>query len=229
MNPNTSPFAEAPFQQQPFEPPARRSSAKIWLIVAAAVAGLLLLGLLACGGILFLGMKGISNRPPTEQERQAVVTIGDLAPFDVQIARQEEREVWQTKRNLDGGLEIEYEYDPERAPGPAEAITLMSSVNIDDSEASARETYGMTIGAYQLGFRVYDVQSREQSHRMTGVDQSHFALVVTDEKPVGNTVVIRQGKRVHGLLLIGLYFEDPKTLEDLLRPTIDRSAGIPLR
>ncbi|HEX5104885.1 MAG TPA: hypothetical protein VFV87_13790, partial [Pirellulaceae bacterium] len=152
-----------------------------------------------------------------------------LQPFGVQVVRQAEREVWLTKRNLDGSLEIEYEYDPERAPGAGEDISLMSSASIEPSESSARESFGMTLAAYRLGFGIYDVQARELPHAMPGADQSHFALIVKDGNPVGNMVVVQQGKRVHGLLLIGLYFDDPQELDDLLRPTIDRSAGIPLR
>ena len=221
MNSNFSPYADPPYPG-PFEPQPRRSSFKIWMIVAAVVTGSLLVGLAACGGLVWVGMTGISNRPPTPEEKRALVTIGDLEPFGVEISRREEREVWQTKRHLDGSLEVEYEYDPDRAPGPGESITLMSSVTIEDSEASARESFGMTIGAYQLGFGISGVQSREQSYGMAGVDRSHFALIVAKEKPVGNMVVIQQGKRVHGLLLIGLYFDDPRELESLLRPKLDQ-------
>ena len=226
MNANFQQFAEGAFQ--PAYAP-KRSGVKIWLIVAGAIGGALLLGLVVCGGLIYVGMAGVATREPTDAERQTLVTIRDLESFGVEAGRLEEREVWQSKRNLDGSLEIEYEYDPDLAPGPGEMISLMSSAEINSTESSARESFNMTIAAYQLGFGLYDVQSRDQSHAMAGVDQSRFALIVKNEKPVGNMIVVRQGKRVHGLLLIGLYFEDPQELEDLLRPTVERSEGIPLR
>src|SRR5262245_30325007 len=98
MSSNFPQFSESAYQPS-IEPPARRSGCKTWMILMAALGGSVLLGLLACCGLIYVGMTGISSRPPTDQERQAVVTIDDLRNHGVEAARQEEREVWLTKRN----------------------------------------------------------------------------------------------------------------------------------
>ena len=223
-----SPFAEGTFQPQ--APPPKRPAFKAWHIIVLAVGGGLLAVLLACGGLLYVGMTGISSREPTDEERQAVITATDLAAYGAEPERLDEREVWNTKRNLDGTLEIEYEYDQDLAPGDDDTLAVLSTVELHHSDSSARESFGMMISAYKIGFGVSGVQSREQPHRMAGVDQSHFSLILNDgQNPVGNMVVVRAGKRVHGLLVIGVYFDDPATLEAILRPTIERSATLPAR
>jgi hypothetical protein len=227
MNTNLGPLRDPPLPRPP--PLPRSSRANTWLIVAAAAAGALFLGLVACGGLLYLGATGISRRAPNDEERQAVVTIRDLEPLGARVAHQDQREVWLAKRNFDGSLEISYEYDPDRAPGKGHEFTVRSSVEIDPSESSARETYGLTIGAYDLGLRVGGAQSRQLPHTMAGADQSHFALILKNDHPVGNMAVVRQDKRVHGLLITGLYFDDPRQLESLLRPTVTRSGVLSLR
>jgi hypothetical protein len=228
MSSNRPHFPDATFHG-PSATLSTPSRAKTWVIALAAAGVTLLLGIVACGGLLYVGATGVSRRPPSDEERQAVLTIDDLAPFGVEPVNQQQREIWQTKRNLDGSLEVEYEYDPERAPTADDTITVMSSVTIDRSESSARETYALAIGAYQLGFGVFGVRARQQSHTMTGVDQSYFASIVKDDQLVGNMVVIRQAKRVHGLLLIGLHFDDPAQLESLLRINIEKSATLSTR
>jgi hypothetical protein len=191
-------------------------------IVAAAVMACLIVGLLVCGGLVYLGMAGISSREPTSEEKMAVVTIRDLEPYGVEIAEVESREVWKTKRNVDGSLEIEYEYDPDLAPGPGDKVILQGSVDIEHTEKDARQTFSLNIMASQTGMRIYGATTRDQQHTMADVDQSYFALVMKNEKPVGNLVSVRKGKHVYGLLVINIYFDDPHTLEEMLREKIDQ-------
>lgn len=184
--------------------------------------GTVLLSILAGGGLLYLGMTGISSREPSVEEKQSLVTIRDLEPYGAEIAEAEKREVWKAKRNLDGTLEIEYEYDPDLAIGPGDNITLQSSVDIEHTEKDARQTFSLNIAACKTGMRIYGVKTRDQQHTMADVDQSYFALVVKDEKPVGNMVNVRKGKHVYSLLVIGIFFNDPVTLEEILREKIER-------
>ncbi len=224
----SNPYSQfAPETFQPQAPPPNCSAFKPWQIVLLAVGGGGLAMLVACGGLLYVGVTGISNREPTDAEREVVVSAADLEPYGAEPSRLAEREVWNAKRNLDGTLEIEYEYDQDRARGNDDTLAVLSTVELHGSDSSARESFGMLIAAYQIGFGVSGVQSRQQQHQMAGVDQSHFSLILNDsQNPVGNMVVVRSGKRVHGLLVIGVYFDDPATLEAVLRPTIERSATL---
>ncbi len=220
-------FSESAFQPQP---PPRRSGMKTWLIVLLASGGAVACLLVACGGLMYLGATGISNREPTDAERAVLITADDLAPFGAQPSKHDQREVWNTKKNFDGTLEIEYDYDPELAPGDDDPLMVTSQVELAGSESDARESYAILLAAYQLGFRISGVKSREQSHQMAGVDQCHFSLILNgDGDPVGNMAVLRAGKRLHGLMIVGVYFDDPATLESLLRPTIERSAALSAR
>jgi hypothetical protein len=39
-------------------------------------------------------------------------------------------------------------------------------------------------------------------------------------------VIVRQGNRVHGLLIVGIYFESASELEGILQPKLEASAQI---
>lgn len=227
----TSPYS--PFSAQSFQPqgPPPRRGLKPWQIALLAVFGGGLVMLVVCGGLFYVGMTGISNREPTEAERAVVLTATDFAPhYGSQPQRLAEREVWNTKRNFDGTLEIEYEYDQDLAPGGDDVLAVLSSVELHPSESSARESFNMLIGAYKIGFGISGVQAREQSGSMPGMDQTHYSLILNQNQfPVGNMVVVRAGQRVHGLVVIGVYFDDPAALGELLRPTVDRSATLSSR
>src|SRR5687767_13925382 len=100
--PMSNPYSQfTPESFQPLAPPPKRSAFKPWQIVLLAVGGGGLAMLVACGGLLYVGVTGISNREPTDAERQVVVSAADLEPYGAEPSRLAEREVWNAKRNLD--------------------------------------------------------------------------------------------------------------------------------
>lgn len=224
MSNSPSPFSDQT-PQPGFQPVPRRRYNTIGIVAAAGLSGLLLC-CLCCGGLVYLGSTGISSREPSAEEKSAVVTIRDLEPHGVMPAELEKREVWKTKRHFDGTLEIEYEYDPELAAGAGDAVTMQSSVSIEHTEKDASQAFSITIMAYQTGLRISGVKSREQQHAMADVDQTHFALLLKDDQPVGNMLVIRKGKRIYGVLIVGIYFDDPAQLEEIVREKIKQGDAV---
>ena len=210
-----------------FDPYAPRSAPngfnwKLWLTVGGAVC----LALCGCLGFLVVGAIGIPRADPTPEERQALVTIDDLVPFGAQPVNQDQREVYSAKRNLDGSVEISYDYDADRAPKGDEVFTLSSAVEINLSERSARESFGTTIGAFKLGLGIYDVEAEKDPYEMPGVDQSYFASIRTKSVPVGNMVVVRKGKMLHSVLLVGLHFDRAEDLAAILEGKIARAEAL---
>ena len=220
-----------PPQMSPYSPPlahqpqVKKRGVSVVLIVLGVVGGGALMVVLLCAGLLFLGMRGISSRQPTAQEKQAVFTVADLAPRGIPQTKLPEREEWNCKKNFDGSLEIEYEYDPEKS-GDDQVFRLMSSVEIEPSEEDARESFGMAVTAYGVGLQIGGVTSDKQPYAVPWADQSHFALINNNSGSVGNLAIIRKGKRLHALLLVGYCFQDPEDLAEMLRAKVDASAGL---
>lgn len=217
-------------QYPPYPPPAAQSPPKkkgvnIVLLILGIVGGSSLLLCLGCGGLVYLGMQGVSQRQPTAREEQAVFTMADLEAWGVEQTKLSEREEWNAKKNLDGSLEIEYNYDPERS-GDDDAFSLMSSAEIHATDKDARESFGMAIAAYGVGLKIGGTTSQKQEIALPWADQSHFALIQHDNITVGNMAVIRKGNRLHAILLIGHVFDDAAELAEAMRPKVEASAGL---
>ncbi len=206
-------------------PPKRKQGVNTVLLILGIVGGSSLLMCLGCTGLVYLGMTGVSQRQPTPREQQAVFTMAELASRGVEQAKLSEREEWTAKKNLDGSLEIEYEYDPEKS-GDDEPFRLLSSVEINPSESDARESFGMAITAYGVGLRIGGATAQKQEYMVPWADQSHFALIQGEDISVGNLAIIRKGNRLHAILLIGYCFQDPADLAEALRSKVEASAGL---
>lgn len=205
--------------------PKKKQGAKLVLLILGIVGGSSLLLCLGCGGLAYLGMKGVSHRQPTAREEQAVFTMADLEAWGVEQTKLSEREEWNAKKNFDGSLEIEYEYDPEKS-GDDDAFSLISSVEINPTEKDARESFGMAVTAYSVGLKIGGTTSQKQEIALPWADQSHFALIQHSNITVGNMAVIRKGKRLHAIVLIGHVFENPAELAEAMRPKVEVSAGL---
>jgi len=208
-----------------YPPPKKKQGAKLVLISLGILFGGGLLMGLVCTGLVYVGMTGISSRQPSAREQQAVFTMADLAARGVESAKLSQREEWTAKKNLDGSLEIEYEYDPEKS-GDDEPFHLTSSVEINPTEKDARESFSMAISAYGLGLQIGGATSQRQEIILPWADQVYFAVIQHSNVPVGNIAVIRKGKRLHSVLLIGHYFQDPQEFAEELRSKVEASAGL---
>ena len=223
-----------PPQFSPYPPPladrpqAKRRGVNVVLLVLGIGGGGALVLVLLCAGLIFLGMRGISSRQPTAQEKQAVLTVANFALLGIPQTKLAEREEWNCKKNLDGSLEIEYEYDPEKS-GDDQVFRLMSSVEIDPSEEDARESFGMAITAYGVGLQIGGVTSDKQPYSVPWADQSHFAVIKNSSASVGNLAIIRKGTRLHALLLVGYCFHDQDELAEMLRTKVEASAGLTIK
>jgi hypothetical protein len=84
----------------------------------------------------------------------------------------------------------------------------------------------MAIQATQLGVSL--VQQRaldpEEAPLELG-DQAYWATIRQADAPVGNFVVVRRGRIVHTLLVLGFYFGEPDQAETLLAPAIEKSSA----
>lgn len=188
---------------------------------AAWAAGLGVLGCLGmicvAAALVYFGARGISSRAPTDAEKRLVLDAAALEPYGAQPDAK--CGTYRAKRHLDASLEIEYEHDCEGAD-----LYVVSGAEIARSTRDARQSYPLAIGAYRTGMLFGEnIKLQPRADLLTIGDQHYAALVTKDGKPIGNVFVVRQGRVVHSLLLIGLYFDDRETVEELMGRVVEEA------
>ncbi len=195
---------------------------KIFLLLVACGGGLVFLGL-CCGGLAIVSVYGVASRDVTEEEMAYFVTAEDMEEYFVAPGDPAECVVTNAKTNIDGSLELEYEYDADRDPGTDDVFILQSTVDICSSESSAKEDHSLSIGAMKLGITLSGQSTLKIDQRndlMTLGDENYAAILRNEGIPVGNLVVVRQGKKVFSVALIGVFFESREDLESVFRRSL---------
>jgi hypothetical protein len=202
----------------------KKSTIALLAIGGTGLAVVTLVGVVAA--LLFLGATGLSSRAPTADEKELLVPIERLATIGAEVRVSETAATYTAKRNLDLSLEIEYEYDSDKDPDSTDFLFFKSEAEISRSERDAWESFWLAIQATRLGVSLVKERSLEPSEASLELgDQAYWAIVHQAGAPVGNFVAVRQGRIVHTLLVLGLYFDEPGQAETLLAPAIEKSSA----
>jgi hypothetical protein len=182
----------------------------------------LLLAVLAVTGC------GPVSRPPSEEEKRLVVTVEDLAAIGVTNVNVADCATLHTTTRLDRSRLTEYAYDSDKDTNSTEFLLLQSTCSREASERDARQKYLMLIDGFEASARGMGGRKLvEQEGLSRSGDEVYARRVLDGDAPVGNVVVIRQGRNVTTFLLLGPCVEDPDTLRKILEPALDRAAGKP--
>jgi hypothetical protein len=193
------------------------------LILLAIIGGISILGTAALVGLVVLGIHGVSSRQPTEAEKELLISVACLKDFEIDGLAPELCESYVAKRNLDGSLGLEYEYDSDKSPDRSQALYFSSEVEINRSVKDARESFFMSIQAFKLGMKFgKDIRLEESQKNMGLAEQEYWAVIKNGASPVGNLVVLRQGTAVHSLMVTGVHFADWEDLKCLLQTTLEK-------
>jgi hypothetical protein len=188
-------------------------------VVVLSVFGLIAMGIGGLVLLFYVSDRGFGARPPTDAEKKLVVTTAALADH---IGTEARCEKLGFKRNLDGTREISAEYDSTNCA--KDALSFISTAEITSSAREARESFALAVGAYKVGARIGGTTVHDAPNLLSGGDQRYSALVRKGDNVVGNVFVVRQGRVVHALFIIGLYFDEPAYAQELLAPVLEESA-----
>lgn len=182
------------------------------ILVTVGCAALILGGLFGFG---IARSKGLPPRLPTKDEISMLLTIDSFADYGFTNMPKEACESWLAKPNKDGSTQVEYEYDSELDPG-SDYIYLLSTVELNRSEADATQTFKKAIGAMKLDVGMFEGAGIEEQPNLIDMgDESYTALITSEGEPAGNIVVIRDGRIIHMLMVTGIYFDEKDRLEEL--------------
>lgn len=189
------------------------------LLIAGAVIGGFVAVAGTVGALVYFGARGFGVRPPTEDEKKLVVTASTLAGYRKTDPK---CETLTFKRTLDGSREIEAEYDSTKCD--TELLSFTANAEIARSMRDARESFALLIAAYKIGANLGGVTMQQAPALLAAGDQHYAAQLKQGENVVGNVFVVRQGRVVHGLFIVGLTFDDSEQIQELLAPLLEESA-----
>jgi hypothetical protein len=191
-------------------------------IVVAAVL-IVLCCVLAVAAIL-IGYRGSGRREVADSEKELLVTIRDLEGFGIVDPDPGKCEDFSAKKNFDGSLEIEYEYDFEKDPACIPSLWIKSEAEISPNEEQASTSFGDRISVYKLGASLagQGLAIEEVPSLVSMGDESFGAFLVKDDTRLGNVFVIRKGNTILSLLLAGVYTGEPSIIQDMFEPKLSQ-------
>ena len=191
---------------------ARRRRFPIWAIIAVVV-----LGLGGFAAFCYFAFAYEIEEPVTEKDRQVVVTAERVALITGVTLTDATAGRYRKIRHLDGSRELTYEYDSDDDFSVNCEITVERSAK-DATMSYAGQRWGTKID-YQLGGAV---QQTERNYLWRWGDDSTCALLKVDDQEVGNLFMARKGRRFFTLTIIGVSFDEPAAIRDLLAPMLQR-------
>jgi hypothetical protein len=198
--------------------------------VISVVLVVIVLVLVSVVGIGVLAIKGVSTRPLVQSEKELLISASCLEPYGMDAPAPELCETYSAKRNLDGSLGLEYEYDSDKNPKRKDVLYVTSEVEINPTLKDARESFTISIAAYKVGMSLGGGLRVDASPVSLALgDQNYWAVIKRDQTPLGNVVVVRKGNVVHSFIVIGLYFSDPEDLRSLLQPKLEKTLAANLK
>lgn len=178
--------------------------------------------LLTLGGLLALALTALAACLPvemSESERALLIPVSDMERYGARCLNPDAAESYSAKRNLDGSLELEYEYDWEEDDEGAPPVWIVSEAEINANAEDASESLEYRVKAYALGIAASgaDVDVVEDADLFPWGDEAYAARTVSEGYTLGNIVVVRQGRTVLSLLTLGLDLERDQ-LRSLFEP-----------
>lgn len=187
------------------------------IFILAGVGGLVAIG--ASVAMFFMAMKGAMPKQTTGDEKRLVVTAADLAQFGLEEA-DAEAEAFSSTRQFDGSRIVSYTYKPEEGP------TLDSQTHVLPHSLGAMQMFKMV----ELGLKAeakFDKSGRRlvdaPPSLLPAGDQRYAALVQVNGETMGNFFLVRQGRVVHTVHLIGIELETADEVSRLLTPALEES------
>ena len=204
--------------------PNRKKKSKLWLILLLVIGipvGLILL-IVTLGVLFYATAKDLAV---TDADRAVVVTAQHRTNWFDGLDPTAGTETWAKKRYLDGSIDVDYSYDLEPESEEGTYVWISCTVTVDKKASDARITYGAGSAGSSIGLGITGVKRRERNDLFSWGEKSKCAILVGEEDtPVGNHFVCLAGTRTFELVVVGLYFDEPGSMAEVLQPILSRLA-----
>lgn len=190
------------------------------------LGGSLLLVLLVIAGFhLYHGVLLMARAQVASDE--LIIPVQRLSEFGITV-KCSDACVRRSRSHVSGSLDIDYEYDNTGRTDEEHALFISSQTYADLSPLHATQTYWTYIGGIRLGLMGSDetLEIKEVPNSLSLGNQRYWARMSRAEGPIGDVVVVRQGRMVVAYMVSGLHFSTQSDIEDLMRPVLDKVAAL---
>jgi predicted Zn finger-like uncharacterized protein len=192
------------------------------LLTCGLVAGAVLLSCTGLSALIYFVFIRDIEEPLTAADRELPITAERLRAFVPTLHTDPTRGNLRKVRHLDGSRELTYEY--ESAGDGEESLYVNHEIGVERTEQDARYAYGgLGIGT-NLGLRLEGDKLRqvERNELWRWGDDSKCVLLMNGDNKVGNLFMARKGRRYFSLMIVGVYFENPQAVRELLDRMLQR-------
>jgi hypothetical protein len=159
---------------------------------------------------------GCATTPLSPQDTAVLLTVADLESFGAALPVEfNEFERTRKVRRIDGGVELEYQFDA-RAAG-RDYPYIYTAVNRETTVSSAVAAYG----AVKAGLGMADVEARDDSERFRYGDWSYFGTLLAGDEAQGIVFYMRDHLTVYTVMISGIPMDVDSMWEQLLLPRLE--------
>lgn len=164
---------------------------------------------------LFTGCKKIEV---TDEHKELLITYEDISDFIDYDLEVESCETYKGVKNLDGSIELDYEFDYEKNENNETPFYISSGIEFDRTVSDAKENFKIIVGAFKVGAFLgdKDVKIVKDDNLFSWGDESYCAYMELDEIKFGNIFAFRKENKIFTTIITGAYFDDKETTSDFL-------------
>jgi hypothetical protein len=196
---------------------------RIFVFVFAGV--MLLAGIGAFGFIIYKAFDGIRHPTSSPEDRQLVVDARAFTAFGGEEP-DPSREVFKSQKNFDGSRIVEYSYRSTNAGPAGTQLYLSSNVMVYPQTLSTMQMFKVQQFALKSGLSLAGHTETIPAPSLLTMGDAHYAAVLRSKKTgqdVGNILLVRQGRVLHTVVIVGIVLRDAHAVEQVLRPSLDES------
>jgi hypothetical protein len=161
---------------------------------------------------------GCAKQSIREEDKPLLLTVEDLAPYGLSLDNYWQYEVFRRNINVDGAIEIEYEFDPPEESGIN--LYLAVAASFERTTKDAKVAYLMEQKGTTFGAKLGGAAVSESMEFFTYGDESFFGFLMGEKGPGGNLFITRTGTKVYVVLIGGVYFDSPDDWAELITPKL---------
>jgi hypothetical protein len=192
-----------------------------WIFIFAGLGGVL--GLTSFGLVVWWTVRSLTHPlPPTAEEKRLVLTAKALEPFGFENYNPDAESL--TVLRQFGTRTIHYAYDSRKVPKTPGHLVITSITEVHPQSLNAVQSYQMQKVGVKAGLALSGgVKMVDAPALLAKTAEIGYAAFLKNDGYVGNVFIIRQGRVIHTITMIGFYFDDPDEVKQLLGPLLAES------
>ncbi|HYH09323.1 MAG TPA: hypothetical protein VEK11_19915 [Thermoanaerobaculia bacterium] len=198
------------------------SSQRRTIFILAGVS--LLAGMGVFGFLVWTMFRNVMQPPPPRgDDRRLVVTAEALQEFGGPTPNPAAEELTAIGQ-FDGSRNINYEYNTSKDPNAETRLVTSTTTMVHGNALSAIQAFKMQQFATKAGVKLArGAQLIDTPALLTVGDANYAGVFRHNNESSGNLLVVRQGRYVFTVVLIGLVFDEPKEADALMLPLVEEA------